>query len=307
MLWEHMASPTSTTDTSPQASPRHADSSLVPEGPLAMAHDSPAVAAVANPASPTTYAGNDSSTSQGLDVPQLASCNVAPAFSYSRSDMPGGALTRHLNLEELWDQTDNMSIGEFMVWANEGSCAPPPGFQMLVRYAETLALHHELPLSQVEFRLANGQPLTLDSSARVIAHGHHSINVTLSDPDCVIKVSDSRSIKREVRIHATVDPKQCPHVRAAIPNMTGTVHGAGAGLQFIGLQEYLVPLQEDPRTQDAGRLEALFSQVRFWYSCICSYLTVRLRQADAWAVHVSRSSTWLNFCLSGNADVQETL
>ena len=63
--------------------------------------------------------------------------------------------------------TGSIDIGEFMVWANEGSCAPPTGFQILVRYVEALALHHGLPLAQLDFCLSNGTSLVSSSDAQV--------------------------------------------------------------------------------------------------------------------------------------------
>lgn len=161
MVWEHMASPTPTTDTRPQKSPRLAEDSLASPWPPATAHGSSAVAAPAQPAPPVTNVGSDSSVSVGQDVPQwqLASCKVSPAFGSTDSDELGGALTEHLDLHELTDQT--LGIGEFMVWANEGVCAPPRGFHLLVRYTETLTLQHDLATSQVKFRLAKWGPAEL--------------------------------------------------------------------------------------------------------------------------------------------------
>lgn len=66
--------------------------------------------------------------------------------------------------------------------------APPlshRGFHLLVKDAETPALQHGLATSQVKFCLASGDQMSLCSSARVIAHGHCSINVILADPNCV--------------------------------------------------------------------------------------------------------------------------
>ena len=149
-----------------------------------------------------------------------------------------------------------------MVWANEGSCAPPTGFQILGRYVKTLALHHGLPLAQLDFCLSSGSSLDSNSDAEVIAHGHHSVVVTLGkDADCVIKVSNQRSLDTEMRVHAAIDPYRCFNLRAALPGMVGTVKGAGNGLTFIGLEGLLTPLPSFPISHES--LTQFFDQVQF--------------------------------------------
>lgn len=129
---------------------------------------------------------------------------------------------------------------------------------MLVRYAETLALHHELPSAQVQFCLPDGTCMDMGNNAHVVAHSHHSIHVLLSDGECIIKVSGKTSIEQEVHIHGIVDPRDHAHLRSAVPHIAGTVTGAGEGLHFIGLAGNLVPLPETLTTAETGRL---FAQV----------------------------------------------
>ena len=115
--------------------------------------------------------GKTDSSSQS-DDPQwrLASCNVAPAFSASAAVGPGAPLAAQLRLEEYSD-TGSIDMRQFMVWANKESCAPPAGFEILVRYVETLALQHGLPLAQLDFCQLDGTSLVSSSDAQVIAHG----------------------------------------------------------------------------------------------------------------------------------------
>ena len=76
-----------------------------------------------------------SGTSDETFVPQwrLVSCNVAPGFSSSRADLPAGSLTTNFYSGDLSDISSctHTDIGQFMVWANDGSCAPPRGFELL--------------------------------------------------------------------------------------------------------------------------------------------------------------------------------
>ena len=177
---------------------------------------------------------------------KLVSCNVAPAFSSSEATLPSGPLTTNLHVEDLRDKTDSMGMGQFMVWANDGSCAPTQGFELLVRYVDTLALYLNLPAAQLKFCHANGDHFVPSCNAQVIAQGHHSVLTLEQYPDCVIKVSSSSIVDREMRIHLVIYALGRLNLRAAMPSMIGIVTGAGDGLKFIGLQCHLETLPTTP-------------------------------------------------------------
>jgi len=120
--------------------------------------------------------------------------------------------------------------------------APTPGFQLLVRYVDTLANIHKLPKLSLSLRREDGTVLD-HANASVLAHGHHSLVLRLSgDAQSIIKISRSSFIDHERRIHSIVDGAS-PYLRAMLPGGYGTVEGAGVELSFIqlaGLGEPLV-------------------------------------------------------------------
>ena len=140
--------------------------------------------------------------------------------------------------EELGKPAGEIGFSDLMMWANYDSSGPSTGFRWLSRYADRLAVMHQLPQTPLQLVRTDGGTCDL-THATVIARGHRSLvlRVQPSD-DFVVKVGSDGHIQVEFAAHAKVDSSGCSYLRRAVPVTYGSVQGAGSGLSFIGLQGY---------------------------------------------------------------------
>lgn len=135
---------------------------------------------------------------------------------------------------------------------------PTAGFELLVRYVDTLAKIHDLPLAEVELCREDGSVVDI-SAVQVLAHGQHSVVLIPSaSSDFVIKISRSFLIDHERRIHNLVD-RDGQSLRALVPGGYGEVKGVGTGLRFIQLRGVGDPLTNSHIT-DANTLAQFWDQ-----------------------------------------------
>lgn len=161
---------------------------------------------------------------------QVIQCRVAPHFPQRGTSITDNILCplRHI------DSCDNL--------LHLLDDRPTTGFTLLVRYADTLASIHSLPLTPLTLLKENGEIVDI-SEAQVLAHGHHSLVIQPSlTSNFVIKISKSQLIDRERRIHSIVDDCPTHYLRHILPDGWGIVQGVGNGLSFIMLEGLGTPL-----------------------------------------------------------------
>jgi serine/threonine protein kinase len=134
---------------------------------------------------------------------------------------------------------------------------PPPGFRLLVRYVDRLALLHEVSVMNFTFKLDGGDELDMQHT-EVLACTRKSL-VLQRTPQCysVVKVGPTELVQKEATIHALVDGG--PNIRKLVA--TGVVDGveakeSGPLLRFVELEGLGEPLQ----SKHIGDLDTLFCQ-----------------------------------------------
>ena len=177
---------------------------------------------------------------------RLVRCRVAPSFPSKGQTISSNILCplRHV------DDPSNGNLIDLL------PAAPTPGFQQLVRYVDTLAIIHHLPVAPLELLREDGTLVDV-SCASILAHGHHSVVLLPSaSSQFVVKISRSDLIDRERRIHALVD-RDGQSLRRLVEGGWGKVNGVGAGLGFVQLAGVGEPLTAAHVTDPA-------SLILFW-------------------------------------------
>lgn len=122
--------------------------------------------------------------------------------------------------------------------------APPPGFELLVRYVDQLATSHGVPLVEVTFQPEGSKDMLDMQNAAVLACTRKSVILQQDGKSNeIIKVGPAHLIVREASIHALVDGG--PNIRKL--GQTGVVGGLHQApenplLRFVTLQGLGEPL-----------------------------------------------------------------
>ena len=215
----------------------------------------------------------NTSASVSYNVKDLVGVNVAPYFPFSVDEEPSGVICRGLEDALAKLLGFHSTLADLLCQTSAGtSCAPPPGFSLLVQYVDALcnmnAIQQVKP-SAVYASSLGGAPnfAVCDLSvAEVVYLGRKSLLLRLPGADNVFKVATEVTITRELSFHKVIDRVVCEGLRHLTAMGHGMVLGAGDGLGFLLLEHWCQPVSASA-LQSAATFEKWWGQVNI---CSCA-------------------------------------
>ena len=205
------------------------------------------------------------SASVSYSITDLAGVSVAPPFPFSVDEEPSGVICRGLEgaLAELL-AFPSSTLADLLCQASAGtSCAPPPGFSLLVQYVDALcnmnAIQQVKPAAVYASSLGGAPDYAVCdlSAAEVVYLGRKSLLLRLPGADNVLKVATEDTIARELSFHKVVDREVCEGLRRLTAVGHGKVLGAGDGLGFLLLEHWCQPVS-------ASALQCVATCEKWW-------------------------------------------